>query len=246
MFRYAAKLDQKGIPVVGGIPSGMPSVTISAWTPFDPNIAVTAITCVVVGFMESVAIAKQLASIHGYEIDASMELVGLGVADVVGAMFQAYPVTGSFSRSAVNNECGASSGISAIVTATMVGLILLFLTPVFEIMVCLLQSIFAHCSNVYLAISSPSIDHNLRSSRPSRLQRSNPPLQSTQIRLLSMVHLLPRNYVPRCRNRHRHRSMHLPPPSPLRISLPPHGCPWTIKRHHRLQKRQTIPRGRNL
>jgi len=131
---YAAKLDQKGIPVVGGIPSGMPSVTISAWTPFDPNIAVTAITCVVVGFMESVAIAKQLASIHGYEIDASMELVGLGVADVVGAMFQAYPVTGSFSRSAVNNECGASSGISAIVTATMVGLILLFLTPVFEIM----------------------------------------------------------------------------------------------------------------
>jgi len=63
-----------------------------------------------------------------------VELVGIGVADFVGAMFQSYPVTGSFSRSAVNNECGAQSGISAIVTATMVGLILLFLTPVFEVM----------------------------------------------------------------------------------------------------------------
>merc|ERR1712174_108660 len=63
-----------------------------------------------------------------------MELVGIGVADFVGAMFQSYPVTGSFSRSAVNNECGAQSGISAIVTATLVGLVLLFLTPVFEIM----------------------------------------------------------------------------------------------------------------
>jgi len=131
---YAAKLDQRGIPTVGTIPSGMPSLTITEWAPFDSRIVITAITCVVVGFMESVAIAKQLASIHGYEIDASMELVGLGVADFVGAMFQSYPVTGSFSRSAVNNECGAESGISAIVTATMVGLILLFLTPVFEIM----------------------------------------------------------------------------------------------------------------
>jgi len=131
---YVAKLDQKGIPTVGHIPSGMPAVTISEWAPFDSRIVATAITCVVVGFMESVAIAKQLASIHGYEIDASMELVGLGVADFVGAIFQSYPVTGSFSRSAVNNECGAESGISAIVTATMVGVILLFLTPVFEIM----------------------------------------------------------------------------------------------------------------
>merc|ERR1712151_197779 len=131
---YIGNLDQRGIPTVGYIPKGMPSVTITEWAPFDSRIVVTAITCVIVGFMESVAIAKQLASIHGYEIDASMELVGLGVADFVGAMFQSYPVTGSFSRSAVNNECGAESGISAIVTATMIGLVLLFLTPVFEIM----------------------------------------------------------------------------------------------------------------
>ena len=49
----------------------------------------------------------------------------------MGGCFQAYPVTGSFSRSAVNNESGAQSGISAMVTAALVGLVLLFLTPVF-------------------------------------------------------------------------------------------------------------------
>jgi MFS superfamily sulfate permease-like transporter len=65
-----------------------------------------------IGFMESVAIAKKLAAEHKYEIDASQELIGLGLANFVGAMFQAYPVTGSFSRSAVNNSAGAQSGIS--------------------------------------------------------------------------------------------------------------------------------------
>ena len=50
----------------------------------------------------------------------------------MGGMFQSYPVTGSFSRSAVNHESGAQSGISAIFTASLVGLVLLFLTPIFE------------------------------------------------------------------------------------------------------------------
>ena len=50
----------------------------------------------------------------------------------MGGMFQSYPVTGSFSRSAVNQESGAQSGISAMFTAFLVGLVLLFLTPIFE------------------------------------------------------------------------------------------------------------------
>jgi len=90
-----------------------------------------------VGFMESIAIGKQLASKHKYELDSSIELIGLGMANFCGSIFNSYPVTGSFSRSAVNNESGAQSGISGIVTATLVMLVLLFLTPVFERMVSL-------------------------------------------------------------------------------------------------------------
>lgn len=134
IISFAFSLDEKGIPVVGHIPKGLPPVTIELWTPIANfgDMLPTVISITIVGFMESIAIAKQLASIHKYELDSSLELIGLGMANFVGAMFGAYPITGSFSRSAVNNDSGAQSGISGFVTATIVGLVLLFLTVVFE------------------------------------------------------------------------------------------------------------------
>ncbi len=95
----------------------------------------TALSITIIGFIESIAIVKSLAAKHKYEVDASTELIGLGVANFVGAMFQAFPVTGSFGRSAVNDQSGAQSGVSGMVTALLVGMVLLFLTDVFEYMV---------------------------------------------------------------------------------------------------------------
>ena len=85
--------------------------------------------------MESISIAKRMATQHKYEIDSSLELVGLGMANFIGSMFNIYPVVGSISRTAVNNEAGAVSAISGIVTATCVMIVLLFLTFVFEYLV---------------------------------------------------------------------------------------------------------------
>jgi MFS superfamily sulfate permease-like transporter len=136
-------LEEWGIPVVGYIPKGFPQFTADVWTPISNfgGVIKVAISITIVGFMESIAIGKQLAVIHKYELDSSLELIGLGMANFMGAMFQSYPVTGSFSRSAVNNDTGAESGISGMVTATIVAMVLLFLTPIFEIMVsvCLLR-----------------------------------------------------------------------------------------------------------
>ena len=58
----------------------------------------------------------------------------MGMANLTAGLFSGYPLTGSFSRSAINNEAGAKSGISAIMTATIVLFTLLFLTPVFELL----------------------------------------------------------------------------------------------------------------
>jgi len=131
---WSLNLENKGIDIVGNIPKGLPSSTIHMWSPLQDidKLWPTVVSMVIVGFMESIAIAKQLASKHKYDLDSSLELIGLGMANFVGAMFSAYPVTGSFSRSAVNNESGAKSGISAIVTASLVAIILLFLTFLFE------------------------------------------------------------------------------------------------------------------
>ena len=99
------------------------------------NLGIVILSIVIVGFMESIAIAKKLSQVHGYELDSSMELIGLGMANLSSGLFGGYPVTGSFSRSAVNNASGAMSGISAMVTATMVVVTLLCLTSVFEMLV---------------------------------------------------------------------------------------------------------------
>jgi sulfate transporter 4 len=131
-------LESRGIPIVGPIPKGLPKFSGGeAFRAFEDigQLAVVVISIVIVGFMESIAIAKQLAGKHNYEIDSSKELLGLGVANFCAGLFSGYPLTGSFSRSAVNNEAGAKSGISAVVTATLVGIVVLFLTPVFELLV---------------------------------------------------------------------------------------------------------------
>lgn len=115
------QLNLKGIPIVKSIPHGLPPFTADEWFPVEdfPAMIPVILTVGLVGFMESVAIAKKLASKNKYQINASTELIGLGVANFFGGMFSAYPVVGSFSRSAVNNDAGAQSGISGIVTATL-------------------------------------------------------------------------------------------------------------------------------
>lgn len=133
---YGFNLGANGIPTVSYIPQGFPDFTVGLWFPMADFGALmqTAVAITIIGFMESIAIAKQLAAKHKYEIESSMELIGLGVANIVASMSQAYPVTGSFSRSAVNSASGAQSGVSGIVTAFLVGIVLLLLTDVFEYM----------------------------------------------------------------------------------------------------------------
>mmetsp|Transcript_2940 Transcript_2940/g.4266 ORF Transcript_2940/g.4266 Transcript_2940/m.4266 type:complete len:720 (-) Transcript_2940:240-2399(-) len=136
VLQATVDIESKGIPIVGYIPRGLPKFAGGKAVSIDDfgSLSVVVISIVIVGFMESIAIAKQLAGKNNYEIDSSKELIGLGVANLCAGLFNGYPLTGSFSRSAVNNEAGAKSGISAVVTATLVGLVLLFLTPVFELL----------------------------------------------------------------------------------------------------------------
>jgi sulfate transporter 4 len=137
LVTWGFNLSANGIPVVKYIPAGFPAVTIDRWVPIKDfgTLMPTALSITIIGFIESIAIVKSLAAKHKYEVDASTELIGLGVANFVGAMFQAFPVTGSFGRSAVNDQSGAQSGVSGMVTALLVGMVLLFLTDVFEYMV---------------------------------------------------------------------------------------------------------------
>ncbi len=119
-----------GGAIVGTIPEGLPSLVIPS---FDFSVMnqmmITAITIGLIGFMEAISIAKAMAAQTKQRLDADQELMGQGLSNVVSSLFQGYAVSGSFSRSAVNISAGAVTGFSSVVTAVIVGLTLLFLTP---------------------------------------------------------------------------------------------------------------------
>ncbi len=122
--------EQAGGAVVGVIPDGLPAIGIPA---FDLEIVgqliASAVIISLIGFMEAIAIAKAMAARTRQRLDINQELVGQGLSNIVSGLSSGYPVSGSFSRSAVNIEAGAITGFSSIVTGLVVGITLLFLTP---------------------------------------------------------------------------------------------------------------------
>ena len=121
-----------GVSIVGEIPAGLPAVTLprvdwALWQQLLP----TALTISFVGFMESIAVAKSLASKRRQKIDANQELLGLGVANLGAALTGGYPVAGGFGRSVVNFTAGANTGLASIITALLIALTVIFLTPLF-------------------------------------------------------------------------------------------------------------------
>jgi MFS superfamily sulfate permease-like transporter len=89
----------------------------------------SALVMALIGFMEATSISKAIAAQTRERVDTSKELVGQGLANIVGSFFSSYTVSGSFSRSAVAAKNGAKTGLFAILSAIAVMLVLLFLTP---------------------------------------------------------------------------------------------------------------------
>ena len=125
-------LAKLGVKTVGAVPRGLPGFAVPA---FDLGtvrglLPATLAICFV-GYMESISVAKYVAARAGYKIDPNRELLGLGAANLVGALFSGYPVTGGLSRTAVTYQAGARSQWAAVVTALLILLTLLLLTPAF-------------------------------------------------------------------------------------------------------------------
>ncbi|MFK7948838.1 MAG: SulP family inorganic anion transporter [Saprospiraceae bacterium] len=132
LFIWGFGLGDK-VKIVGDIPNGLPSFII-------PDISIEkiqsllpiAITIALIAFMEIMAVGKALQAKHkNFEILPNRELVAIGLANVFGSMFQSFNITGGFSRSAVNDEAGAKTGIAAMISAGLIVLTLLFLTRLF-------------------------------------------------------------------------------------------------------------------
>jgi SulP family sulfate permease len=130
---YSFQLDtSNNVAIIGEIPAGLPQFLL-------PNLDIElmiallpkAILIALIGYLESVSIAKSMASQKRQKINSNSELVGLGTANIASAISGGYPVAGGFGRSMVNFSAGANSPLASIFTAILVAITLLSLTPYF-------------------------------------------------------------------------------------------------------------------
>ncbi len=128
-------LDDLGVTLIGTIESGVPLPKI----PFVPipdvvSLILPAAGITLLAYADSVVTAESLARPNGYRIDADQEFFGLGVASIASGVFQGFPVNGSQTRSVVLDDSGAKTQMSGLVSAVLVIVTLLLLTPVFELL----------------------------------------------------------------------------------------------------------------
>jgi SulP family sulfate permease len=130
---YFMGLDAQGVKIIQDVPSGLPSFGIPEVKGQSIiSLLPIALTISFVGFMESIAVAKAIQSKHkNYEVNANQELISLGIANIFGSFFKAFPVTGGFSRTAVNDQAGAKTGVASMISALLIIITLLFLTKYF-------------------------------------------------------------------------------------------------------------------
>lgn len=117
VLTWSCDWDEKGLAILGKIDStGVPMPSIPTLPDRDhlKDMLVTSAMISVIGFVESVVIAKTYSSRHNYTVSANRELVALGVANIVGGLFQGIPAFGSVSKpigNMINKVGGGMSGI---------------------------------------------------------------------------------------------------------------------------------------
>eukprot|EP01114_Cavostelium_apophysatum_P014021 TRINITY_DN3522_c0_g1_i1.p1 TRINITY_DN3522_c0_g1~~TRINITY_DN3522_c0_g1_i1.p1 ORF type:complete len:996 (-),score=239.21 TRINITY_DN3522_c0_g1_i1:49-3036(-) len=124
-----AKLD---VPIVGTIPRGLPAPKLPSINQSDfVSLIQSTILISLVGFMESISVAKILASKHKRPLRENQEFIALGITNMVGSCFRCYPTAGALGRTAVNEDAGAKTQMSGVFSVVIVTGTLLFLTPAF-------------------------------------------------------------------------------------------------------------------
>jgi SulP family sulfate permease len=129
LIAWSFSLTERGVNVVGEVPQGLPPISLPSfsmdiWT----SLIGSAILMSLIGFIESISIARTLAATKRQRIDPDQELIGLGAANVGAAFTSGFPVTGGFSRSVVNYDAGAETPAAGAFTAIGLGVASIFLT----------------------------------------------------------------------------------------------------------------------
>lgn len=123
-------LDATGVQVVGQIPAKLPAAQMPA---LDAELMRTlssgALAIAVLGLLEAISMAKAIAALTHQKLDMNQQCLSEGLANFAGSFFQCIPGSGSLTRSAINQQAGASTQWSGVVSAAAVALIVLVFAP---------------------------------------------------------------------------------------------------------------------
>jgi len=121
-------LGERGVSLVGVLPSGFPPLTIPTvgWSDIGPLVG-GALGIALVSLTDTISTASAFAARSGDEVDGSREMVGIGAANIAAGFFQGFPVSTSGSRTAVAKESGSRTQVTGVVGAVAITLMLLFL-----------------------------------------------------------------------------------------------------------------------
>jgi SulP family sulfate permease len=130
----ASSLENRGVHVIGEIPGGLPPFGLPDSFNLNSVIALIpgALAILIVGFAESVAAARKYASKHGYEVDASQEMIALGASNVGAGFSGGFVVDGSLSKTAAADGAGQRSQLTSVIVAVLVLVTALWFTGLFE------------------------------------------------------------------------------------------------------------------
>ena len=131
-FTWHFQLGKLGVATVGRVPEGLPPITgLNVDWQIIRSLSPAAVAIALVGFLGSIAVAQAIAIRERYRINPNQELVALGMANIAASFSAGFPVTGSLSRTAVNQDSGAKTPAASLVTVAFVALSLLMFTPLF-------------------------------------------------------------------------------------------------------------------
>ena len=130
VLSQATDFAAHGGSIVGAVPAGLPGLSVPAMSwPTVVTLVPAAFVIALVSFMEAMSSCKVIAIKTRTRWDENQELIGQGLAKVAAAFCHSMPVSGSFSRSALNLASHARSGWSSLYAAAFVLATLAFFTP---------------------------------------------------------------------------------------------------------------------
>ena len=120
-------LGEKGVKIVGDLPTGLPAIGIPKIKASElAELIPVAFACFILAYGESISVARTFAQKHGYDINPEQELTAIGAANIATGLTHGYAVAGGMSQTAVNDMSGASSPLTLVVTSAAIALTLLF------------------------------------------------------------------------------------------------------------------------